>query len=562
MAFELQALRIALLAMVALVASVSLFAGDLDEGADALEHARAQRLAGNLQSAAEVLERILGERTSLTPASSSALHKELGEIRLLQGRSGAAASQFEEALKARPGQAAVHYQAGIAYRGAANHSKAAEHLDRAVALGFRTTSALLHLAGAHFATGRFSAGLRISRELLDSGLQSSRVLLQLGRQMFRYLFYRDALRAFEAAFSLEPGSYEVRFFLALTNSLVNRHQEVERLLAPLGEEVATAESVSLLASALAQQDRMAEAKALFQDMIETHPASPHAYLNLSLVLLEQGLADDAEKYLDALRVLDTGESPKVFYIVRRNSCTTIADQLGSKDQPSVRNPDRAGAYFEVAQGLALRHHHGTAVEVLRLTRRYEGDTPRTLRALAYSCLHLEPHSSAPVRMLEALIRLEPRRGEAHHLLGRAHLRQGRVGAAIVSHRAAVALEPGNSDFRTELGRAHIAAADETSRIAAIQAFTEASELGPGNAVARYELGKLLVHQGRLVEALQVLDEAIQAEPEFHNAYYALGQLHIRAGRPEQARPNLNLFREKKAAAAARTSVSAGFASGN
>ena len=551
-----------MLAVAALVASASLCTGDLEEGAGALEQARAQRLAGNLQAAGEVLERFLGERTALTPASNPALHKELGEIRLLQGRGGAAARQFEEALEAQPGQAAVHYQAGIAYRVAGNDFKAAGHLDRAVELGFRTTSALLHLSGAQLATGRFSAGLRSSRELLASGLQSSKVLLQLGRQLFTYLFYGDALRAFEAAFSLEPGSYEARFFLALTNYLLNRHQEVVRLLTPLVEGVATAESVSLLASALAQQDRMPEAKALLQDMIETHPASPHAYLNLSLVLLDQGLTDEAEKYLDALRVLDTAESPKVFYTVRRNSCAAIADRLGSEDQPPVRNPDRAGAYFEVAQDLASRHHHGTAVEVLRLARRYEGTTPRSLRALAYSCLHLEPHSSAPVRMLEALIRLEPSRSEAHYLLGRAHLRQGRVGVAIASHRAAAALAPRTSTFLTELGRAHVAAADEASRAAAIQAFTKACELEPGNAVARYELGKLLMHQGRLVEALGLLEEAIKAEPEFHNAYYALGQLHIRAGRPDRARAYLGLFREKKAAAQARTSITAGFASGN
>lgn len=549
-------------AVAALAASVSVCATESDGALAALEQARATRLEGNLEAAADLLEQFLGERNALTLASSAALHKELGDIRLLQGRGSDAANEFEAALTAQPDQAAVHYQAGIAYRAAGQDSKAARHLQRGVELGFRTTSALLHLSGAQFGSGRFSAGLRVSRELLDSGHKSSKVLLQLGRQLFTYLFYRDALRAFEIALALEPQSYEARFFLALTNYLLNRHQEVVRLLATRAEQVPTAESAVLLASALAQVDRIPEAKALLVNMIDTYPASPHAYLNLSLLLLGEGLTDEAEQRLEALHVLDAAESPKVFYEIRRNSCSAIADRLRSEERKLGRNPGRADAYFEMARSLASRHHHGTAVEVLRLARRYEGNSPRTLQALAYSCLHLEPHGVAPVRMLEELLRLDRGRGEAHHLLGRAHLRQGRVEAAIASHRAAVAIAPNSPEFLTELGRALSAVDDDSSRAAAIDAFSGASEAGPGNALARYELAKLLVEQGKLIEARRVLEEAVEAEPEFHNAYYALGQVLIRAGQMDQARVFLEVFREKKAAAEARSTVTAGFASAN
>ena len=102
----------------------------------------------------------------------------------------------------------------------------------------------------------------------------------------------------------------------------------------------------------------------------------------------------------------------------------------------------------------------------------------------------------------------------------------------------------------------------STRAAAIEAFSKASEAGSGNAVARYELGKLLAGQGNLAEARRVLEEAVEAEPEFHNAYYALGQLHIRAGDRERARQLLELFREKKAAAEARSRIAAGFANVN
>ena len=528
----------------------------------ALEQARTQRLAGNLSAAAEVLERFLEADTVLTPETNSTLHRELGEIELLRGHEESAARQFEEALRAEPGQAVVHYQAGIAYREAGNETNAAGHLDRAVELGFRTTSALLNHSAAHFAIGRFSHGLRSSRELLSAELESPGPLLQIGRQLFTYLFYADALRAFEDALSVEPESYEARFFLALTNYLLNNDQEVVGLLTPLVKDVGTAEAASLAASALARQGRLEDAEGLFLDTIESYPASPHAYLNLALALLDQGLTDRAEKQFDALRSIDSPESPKVFYTVQESFCDDIAVRVKSGDQSLIWNPDRAAEYIQMAQSLAARYHHASAVQLLRLARRYEGNTPRTLHELANSCLHLEPHSAAPVWILESLIRIEPDWAQAHHLLGRAHLRQGRVGAAISSHRAAVTLEPRNSTFRMELGRALAADTGEASRAAAIQALTEASELGPRNAVARYELGKLLTQSGQLGEAQRVLEEAINLEPEFHNAYYALGQVHIRSGQPDDARLYLSLFQEKKAAAEARTNVSAGFASGN
>ena len=558
----MRALRIAWPAIAALTASISLCAADLSEGTVALEQARTQRLAGNFRAAEEVLERFLAAESILTPEINSTMQRELGEIELLQGHGEAAASRFERALRAQPGQAVVHYQAGIAYREAGNDTKAADHFDRAVELGFRNTSALLNHSAAHFAIGRFSHGLRSSRELLSAELESPRPLLQVGRQLFTYLFYADALRAFEDALSVEPKSYEARFFLALTHYLLNNDQEVVGLLTPLVQDGATAEATSLLASALARQGRVEDAKTLFLEMIASRPTSPHAYLNLALVLLEHGSIAQAERHLDALRVIDNPESPKVFYTVRKSFCEDTAVWANGGQRSLIRNPDRAAEYFDMAQRLASRHHHASAVQLLRLARRYEGNTPRTLRALAYSCLHLEPHSAAPVRILEELIRIEPDRAEAHHLLGRAHFRQGRIGESVSSHRNAVSLDPKNSMFHMEFGRALAAGTDEASRAAGIQALSEASNLGPVNSVARFELGKLLMQQGRLSDAQRVLEEAIELEPEFHNAYYALGQVHIRAGEPEVARPFLDLFQEKKAAAEARTSAGAGFATGN
>ena len=559
-ASELRAVRVAFAAVALLAGAGTGSVAESDDASVALERARRARLAGDLEAAADGLLRFLRDRSDLTPEAGSALHKELGEILLQQGRASTAADHFESALRARPGQAAVHYQAGIARRSAGDDAGAADHLSRAVELGFRVATVHVHLAGALLGSGRFSAGLTASRALLDSSPESAPILMQLGRQLFTHLFYADAQSAFEAAVALDPESYEARFFLALTNHLQRRHEEASELLSTLSREVALAEPAVLLAAALAGLDRLDQAEALLIETIGAYPKSPHAHLNLALVLLERGSLDEAEERLETLLALQAAESPKVFYEIRRNSCPDVVETLSGPSALVERDPDRADAFFGLAQTLAARHHHGSAVEALRLARRYEGNSSRTLRALGRSCLHLDPHAPSPVEILREFLRLRPDSGYGHHLLGRAHLRQGRADAAIRAHTAAVGAAPGESDFRTELARAYLAEGSAESIGAAMREFREAASLDPANAIARYELGKLLLQESRLEEALSLLEEAIRVAPEFHNAHYALAQAHLRRGERERARELLDLFGKKRAATEARGGAATGFAS--
>lgn len=557
--FAMRGPSFATLLIVALATPALGQSGNLDL---ALEAARKQRRAGDLAAAAGTLRTAIESlRGTEAPDARASLHREFGDLRLQQRRANDAVRQFEAALALDPSSGVLHYQTGLAYRMAGNDRLAADRLEQAVQLGFRTTGALLHLAGANFNAGRFSAGLQRSRELLGLRLQSRDALLQIGQQLFDHFFYADALHAFQAAFDLDPNSFEARVFLALDHFLLNRHQDTIRLLEALDKDSRTAEASSLLGSALARDGREAESEALLRATIERNPASPHAYVNLAFVLLEQDRRDEAGELLETANSTEINESPKVFYSVQRNSCQTVVDEaaLESVASPS-KIPWQAQAYYGLARDLASRHHHGTAVEVLRLVREHEGNSPRTLEALAYSCLSIDPNSSAPIRLLGELLALEPDRAPAHHLLGRALLRQGEVDEALNALRRAVDLSPDHAEILTDLGRALASAKGAEYQSAAIETLARAAQLDSRNVIARYELGKLLSVAGRYDEALQALREAIETEPEFDSAYYAIGQVHLRAGQPDQARAYLEQFQEKRATAEARASVGEGFAS--
>ena len=541
-------------------------AGALATDATALlSQARAQREAGELSRAAESLERLLalvreGKHAGAGPAT---LHRELGEVYVALGRPRDAAEQYEASLARDPQQGVLHYRAGILHRQLSNHSKAASHLAAALEQGFRNTAVRFHLAAAQFASGQLAAGLGSAREILQQSPPRGETALRVGRLLFENLFYEDAAKAFAMAPESSGLASEARVYLALTNHLLNRHERTVELLGPLATPggSANAEALALLASALASLDRFEEAQALLARAIAEEPSSPHGYLNLALVLLEQGKTEAARGWLVKMGLSAGTASPKVFYAIQRNSCGDAYREIaaGPGNDSAGADPELGLQLYQFASDLGARHHHGTAVELLRIAARETSGRqlpwPLLLRSLAYSCLNLEPAGEIPAQLLQQAIQLDPDDHRAHFLLGRFHRERRRPEEAVEALERAIQLKPDAAPYYTELARSLTSAGgdvDQAARAAAILA--KAVEIAPSDATARFELGKLRMMQGRLDEAAMQLRRAIEAEPEFYEAYYVLGQVHARAKRPDRAKEYLRVFEVKRAAVEARSTI--------
>jgi tetratricopeptide (TPR) repeat protein len=215
--------------------------------------------------------------------------------------------------------------------------------------------------------------------------------------------------------------------------------------------------------------------------------------------------------------------------------------------------------FAFARSLSARHHHGTAIELLRIAARDTSDgqllRSRLHRELGFSCLNLELGSETAVQLLERSIELDPLDHQAHFLLGRAHQRRHRPEQAGRSFERAIQLQPDAAPYYTELARSMIAsgpAVDQTARAGSVLA--KAIEIDSSNASARFELAKLEMGQGRLDEAEQQLLKALEAAPEFFEAYYVLGQVYARAKKTAQSRECMQLFQAKKSAIEARSTI--------
>ena len=530
-----------------------------------LSEARALRASGRLAEAAASFETMLARAAAGRPAEAAPadLCRELGQIYEAMERPRDAVAQYERSLAENPTQAVLHYRAGILLRRLAENSRAAGHLAQSVRLGFRNTGVRYHLASAQFASGQLAEGLESARTLLRPEPRSGDLALRVGRLLFRHLFYEDALDAFEAAVGLPGPSREARVYLALTNHLLNRHERSVELLSPLAAPGASAdpESLTLLASAMASLNRFQEAEDLFEKVIARDPSSPHASLNLALVMLEQGKLDAADARLARMRLTAGPQSPKVFYAIRRNSCEEVSREITNGDgQPAGEaDAERAIQFLGFADELSARHHYGTAVEMVRLAARHiTGGVParhRILRALAISCLNIEPAAETPARLLKRAIELEPDRHELHYLLGRAYRERRDRARAEAAIERAIQLRPDAAAYYSELGSMLAAdRADANAVVRAEEMLVRAIELDPSCAAARFELGKLWMGQDRLAEAAEQLRGATAAEPEFYEAHYVLGRIHARQGEPELAREHLELFESRKAASEARSTI--------
>ena len=175
-------------------------------------------------------------------------------------------------------------------------------------------------------------------------------------------------------------------------------------------------------------------------------------------------------------------------------------------------------------------------------------------------------TSAVVAELREAVRLRPDSADFHNTLGLVLIQAGDDAAGIASLREAVRLAPDYAEARANLGAALTptdpdAAIRELERAVAlapaslnaqfnlavaygaspalgvakeIEQLRKVIALSPTFARAHLALGKALMRDGKVPDAIAELEEAARLEPKSGEAHYQLGLALARAGRKEEA----------------------------
>jgi protein O-mannosyl-transferase len=120
---------------------------------------------------------------------------------------------------------------------------------------------------------------------------------------------------------------------------------------------------------------------------------------------------------------------------------------------------------------------------------------------------------------------------AHHALGMALDRQGRVDEAINEYREALREK---SDYAEAYNNLGVDLAKQGHSDEAMNQFLAALKITPGYADPHNNIGSTLEKQGRFDEAMEQFREALRRKPDFADAHYNLGIALGRKGRSDEA----------------------------
>jgi len=254
---------------------------------------------------------------------------------------------------------------------------------------------------------------------------------------------------------------------------------------------------TILANALAQQGRLAEAIQHYEQTLEIKPDYAEAHNNLGLALAEEGkLAQAIQHYERALQLKPTnGEA-----------CNNLGVALAAEG-----NLPEAIRYYERA--LQLKKDYAEAHYNLGIALTAQGKLPEA------------------IKQYERALQLKPNYPQAYYSIGNALAHQGNLPEAIRHYARALQLKPDYAEAYVNLGGA---LALQGKLQEAIHHYERALQLKPDNVEVHCNLGGALAQQGNLPEAIHHYERALQLKPDDPEIDYNLASVLARQGKMPEA----------------------------
>jgi tetratricopeptide (TPR) repeat protein len=256
--------------------------------------------------------------------------------------------------------------------------------------------------------------------------------------------------------------------------------------------------------------------------IEIDPEHAHSYYHLGVVLHRQGKLDEAIAALRKVIELDPKLAANAYTELGMILCSGKHDYengIAAFRQVIVLVPKSARAHHNLGRAL---HRHGKRDEAIAC--HHQAIKLDSKFSLAYFdlgvllCDHKHDYQGG-ITALRQAIALEPKNAGAHHNLGYALSRLGKLDEAIVSYRKTITLDPRNARAHRDLG---LALRQQNNLVEAVAAVRQAVKIDPKYAEAHDQLGWALRLQGKLEEAILSCRKAIELQPREANFHNSLG----------------------------------------
>ncbi|HSZ56228.1 MAG TPA: tetratricopeptide repeat protein [Tepidisphaeraceae bacterium] len=246
-----------------------------------------------------------------------------------------------------------------------------------------------------------------------------------------------------------------------------------------------------------QANRLAEAEAIYRQVLAAQPRHPIALHLLARLVGQRGQLADAVDLLKA--------SIAVY-------------------------PDAVEAHIALGEFLRLLGRTDESIQALERAAQFQPPSADAFNSLGNSLRQagrVEEAAGAFRRSIE----LKPTYAEPYSNLGNALRAMGHFEDSIAAHRQAVQLKPQSPEILSNLG---IALKESGDIAGSVAAFSRAIELKPDYVDALNNLGGALAVQGRLDEALSAFTRAAALRPDSPEVQNNLGNLLKENGRLDES----------------------------
>ena len=312
----------------------------------------------------------------------------------------------------------------------------------------------------------------------------------------------------------------------------------------------------------------------FQAAVASNPGSLEAQANLGVLLFFQGKAADALPHLRAAVKLQPSLA-KIQGVLGLAEVRT-GDLVRGRSDLEAAFPQIQEAAFKVQVGLelvSLYSDAGELEEAPAILVQLQKDAPQDPEVLYAS---YRTYADLSGKAMLSLSVAAPDSAQMHQLLAHEAIRQGNTNVAIAQMRTAIAINPKLPGIHFELAELMYTSSDQQAKReaeseyrkaleqnpqdeksvlrladieaagghtdAAIEDYRRAAALQPGDSEPTLGLAKILIERNQSGKALPLLEAAVKADPSNAVAHYRLGTEYRKLGRNEEARHEIEIYK--------------------
>ncbi len=495
---------------------------------------------------------VLALQVASPPAKSVSPQEHLrtGISLLREGRTQQAEAEFRIVVHAAPGNAVAHSLLGMALTGGQKLEEANVHFEAALKLDPSDTGTRYNLALNQFRLGQSPDSRKHLERILKAKPGHPQASLLLGSVLESLGEDEHAMKLLESLPGLVPQAPDAVLSLARCYYRAGQKEKAGRTLDLLRGHSAGPEAIFAGAHTAADAGDLDTAGRLLETVPPTFPDKARLEYERAHVQYEAGRFEECRSTLLATIAGGGSRDPRLYRLLAwaYQRQEQPAEAVRTMMQAIEIEPSNDRGYGDLAALLIEQKRYSEAYEV---ARRAVEKMPKS--ALAYKrkgqaegCIR---NLHEAVRSLTRAVELDPDDYEALLLLAQAQAGVWLIPQASATFEKGIAKFPRSATLYEAYGRMLVqptAKPDATAEARARSLLEKALAVDASLSGARYELGKLLLKQGKPAEALPHLEAAAKLSPGDSEVFFTLAGAYRDLERDSDFRKTLEMYKALKA----------------